>query len=433
MNFLSPFSLSIYAIVALALFGLPIGYSMIVATILYLLLMGVDLATAAEQIMNGMLNSYVLLAVPLFLFSAELMNLSRMTDHLLDFCNMLVGRLRGGLGHINVVQSIIFSGMSGSAIADLAGTGKVQIEMMTKNDRYPVSYAAAITAASAVIGPIIPPSIPMVVFALISDSSVGYLFLGGVIPGLIMAAGQMVVNTYMAHKHDFPVEKPIPVREWPAITWRAFPALMMPVVLLWGIYGGVMTPTEAAAVAAAYAYIVGILWYRNFGFRQTYGAVINSARATASIGMLIASALAFNYVVTVEQIPEVVKSLMAGYDLSANWFLFWVNIILLVLGCVLEGTTIILVILPIFIPTAKALGIDLVHFGVVTIFNIMIGLVLPPHGLLLFIAQAISGASLRHIIRDMMPFVYSMIVALFIITYFPETVLWLPRLMGYKG
>ena len=188
MNFLSPFSLSIYAIVALALFGLPIGYSMIVATILYLLLMGLDLSTAAEQIMNGMLNSYVLLAVPLFLFSAELMNLSKMTDHLLDFCNMLVGRLRGGLGHINVVQSIIFSGMSGSAIADLAGTGKVQIEMMTKNDRYPVSYAAAITAASAVIGPIIPPSIPMVIFALISDTSVGYLFLGGVIPGLIMAA-----------------------------------------------------------------------------------------------------------------------------------------------------------------------------------------------------------------------------------------------------
>jgi tripartite ATP-independent transporter DctM subunit len=433
VNFLSPFSLSIYAIVALALFGLPIGYSMIVATIFYLLLMGLDLSTAAEQIMNGMLNSYVLLAVPLFIFSAELMNLSKMTDHLLEFCDMLVGRLRGGLGHINVVQSIIFSGMSGSAIADLAGTGKVQIEMLTKNNRYPVSYAAAITAATAVIGPIIPPSIPMVVFALISDTSVGYLFLGGVIPGLLMAAGQMAVNSYMAHKHDFPVEKPIPFREWPCITWRAFPALMMPVVLLWGIYGGVMTPTEAAAVAAAYAFIVGILWYRNFGMRDTYTAVITTARSTASIGMLIASALAFNYVVTVEQIPEVVRSLMAGYDLSANLFLFWVNIILLVLGCMLEGTTIILVVLPIFIPTAKALGIDLVHFGVVTVFNIMIGLILPPHGLLLFIAQAISGASLRHIIRDMMPFVYSMVIALFIITYFPETVLWLPRLMGYKG
>src|SRR4029077_2248168 len=167
--------------------------------------------------------------------------------------------------------------------------------------------------------------------------------------------------------------------------------------------------------------------------RQTYGAVINSARATASIGMLIASALAFNYVVTVEQIPEVVKSLMAGYDLSANWFLFWVNIILLVLGCVLEGTTIILVILPIFIPTAKALGIDLVHFGVVTVFNIMIGLITPPYGLLLFIISAISGAPLRTIIRDTMPFVVAMIVALAIITFIPETVLWLPHLMGYKG
>jgi len=296
VNFLSPFSLSIYAIVALALFGLPIGYSMIVATILYLLLMGVDLATAAEQIMNGMLNSYVLLAVPLFLFSAELMNLSRMTDHLLDFCNMLVGRLRGGLGHINVVQSIIFSGMSGSAIADLAGTGKVQIEMMTKNDRYPVSYAAAITAASAVIGPIIPPSIPMVVFALISDTSVGYLFLGGVIPGLIMAAGQMVVNTYMAHKHDFPVEKPIPVREWPAITGRAFPALMMPVVLLWGIYGGVMTPTEGAAAAAFYALFASTVLYRAVTWRQLYDALLASGKATTSIGMLIAGAMVLGWI-----------------------------------------------------------------------------------------------------------------------------------------
>lgn len=433
LNFLSPFSLSIYLIVGLGLIGLPIGYSMIVATILYLLLMGLDIGTAAEQILNGLMNSYVLLAVPLFLFSAELMNLSKMTDHLLEFCDMLVGRFKGGLGHINVVQSIIFSGMSGSAIADLAGTGRISIDMMTKSNRYPVSYAAAITAASAVIGPIIPPSIPMVVYALISDTSVGYLFMGGVIPGFLMAFAQMAVNSYMAHKHGYPVEKPIPLREWPCITWRATPALMMPVVLLGGIYGGVMTPTEAAAAAAAYAFIVGILWYRNFGFQETRLAVFRSSRATASIGMLIASALVYNYVVTVEQIPELVKGLLAGYDLSANMFLFWVNIILLVLACLLEGTTIILVILPIFIPTAKALGIDLVHFGVVTVFNIMIGLILPPHGLLLFIVSQMSGASLRHVIRDSLPFAFAMIIALFIITYVPETVLWLPKMMGYKG
>jgi tripartite ATP-independent transporter DctM subunit len=248
-----------------------------------------------------------------------------------------------------------------------------------------------------------------------------------------MALAQMVINTMMAHRHDYPVERPIPLREWPCITWTAMPALLMPVILLGGIYSGIVTPTEAAAVAAAYAFLVAVLWYRNISMRDTYLAVLNSSRSTASIGMLIAGALAFNYVVTIEQIPETVRGLLAGYELSATMFLFWVNIILLVLGCLLEGSTIILVILPIFIPTAKALGIDLVHFGVVTVFNIMIGLITPPYGLLLFIISAISGAPLRTIIRDTMPFVWAMIVALAIITFIPETVLWLPRLMGYKG
>jgi C4-dicarboxylate transporter DctM subunit len=430
---ISPFGLSLVAIVSLGLLGLPIGYAMIAGSILYLLLAGLDLGTSAEQILNGLYNSYVLLAVPLFLFSAELMNVSKMTDHLLRFCDMLVGRFRGGLGHINIVQSIIFAGMSGSAIADLAGTGRISIDMMTRNNRYPLSYAAAVTAASAVIGPIIPPSIPMVLYALISDASVGYLFFAGVIPGLLMALAQMAINSYMAHRHDYPVEKPIPLREWPGITLTAMPALLMPVILLGGIYGGVMTPTEAAAVAAAYAFLVAALWYRNIGVRDTYAAVLNSSRATASIGMLIAGALIFNYVVTIEQIPQTVRGLLAGYELPPWMFLLWVNVILLVLGCLLEGSTIILVILPIFIPTAKALGVDLVHFGVVCVVNIMIGLITPPYGLLLFIISAISGAPLRAIIRDTMPFVWAMLVALAIITFVPGTVLWLPRLLGYKG
>jgi tripartite ATP-independent transporter DctM subunit len=433
MNPFSPFALTLWTILILGLFGLPIGHSMIVGSIIYLLITGLDLGTAAEQLLNGMYNSYVLLAVPLFLFAAELMNISKMTDKLLRFCDMLVGRFRGGLGHINIAQSIIFAGMSGSAIADVAGTGRISIDMMTRNQRYTVSYAAAITAASAVIGPIIPPSIPMVLYALISDASIGYLFFGGFIPGLLMALAQMVINTAMAHRRGFPVEKPIPVREWPRITFAALPALLMPVILLGGIYGGVMTPTEAAAVAAAYAFLVAVILYRNVSAADTYGAVLASARSTASIGMLIAGALVFNYVVTIENIPEVVRNILSGYNLSPFAFLLWVNVILLVLGCLLEGSTIILVILPIFIPTAKALGIDLVHFGVVTVFNIMIGLITPPYGLLLFIVSAISGAPLRHVIRDTTPFVLAMIVALAIITFIPETVLWLPRLMGYKG
>src|SRR6187402_1907998 len=277
----SPFGLAIFAIFGLGMLGLPIGYSMIAGSIVYLLLAGLDLGTSAEQILNGLYNSYVLLAVPLFLFSAELMNVSKMTDHLLRFCDMLVGRFRGGLGHINIAQSIIFAGMSGSAIADLAGTGRISIDMMTRNNRYPLSYAAAITAASAVIGPIIPPSIPMVLYARISDTSVGYLFIGGVIPGLLMALAQMGMNTYMAHKHDYPVEKPIPLREWPRITWIALPALLMPVILLGGIYGGVMTPTEAAAVAAAYALLISAGLYRSLRWRDFYRAIAVSARTTA--------------------------------------------------------------------------------------------------------------------------------------------------------
>ena len=433
MNFASPFSLSLWAITGLSILGLPIGHSMIAGSVLYMLLAGHDMATAAEQLLNGLYNSWVLLAVPLFLLSAELMNVGSMSDRLLRFCDALVGRFRGGLGHINIVQSIIFAGMSGSAIADLAGTGRVMIDMMTRDGKYTRSYAAAITAASAVIGPIIPPSIPMVLFALVSDASIGYLFMGGMIPGLLMALAQMIINAIMAKRHNFPVEKPIPLREWPRITVEAFPALMMPVILLGGIYSGITTPTEAAAVAAAYAFVISAWLYRSVTLADAYRSFLTSARSTASIGMLIAGALVFNYVITVENIPATVKTILDGFELTPTVFWILVNVILLVLGCLLEGSTILLVIVPIMIPTARALGIDMVHFGVVVVFNVMIGLVTPPYGLLLFIVSNISDTPLRPIIRDTMPFVLAMIVALIIITFIPETVLWLPRQLGYKG
>ena len=251
------------------------------------------------------------------------MNVGSMSDRLLRFCDALVGRFRGGLGHINIVQSIIFAGMSGSAIADLAGTGRVMIDMMTRDGKYTRSYAAAITAASAVIGPIIPPSIPMVLFALVSDASIGYLFMGGMIPGLLMALAQMIINAIMAKRHNFPVEKPIPLREWPRITVEAFPALMMPVILLGGIYSGITTPTEAAAVAAAYAFVISAWLYRSVTLADAYRSFLTSARSTASIGMLIAGALVFNYVITVENIPATVKTILDGFELtppcSGSW------------------------------------------------------------------------------------------------------------------
>ncbi|MGH6946507.1 MAG: TRAP transporter large permease [Kiloniellales bacterium] len=433
MSLASPFSIAIVAITVLAFLGLPIGHAMIAGSILFLLLDGQDLATAAEQLLNGLYTSYVLLAVPLFILAAELMNIGTMTERLLRFCDALVGRFHGGLAQVNIVQSIIFAGMSGSAIADAAGTGKMMQSMMTRDGKYTPSFAAALTAASAVIGPIVPPSIPMVLYALVSDASIGYLFLGGVVPGLLMGLSQMAIVAVTARRKNFPVEEPVPLRALPGITVRAFPALMMPVVLLGGIYGGVMTPTEAAAVAAAYAFAISVILYCSISARQTYESLLASARSTASIGMLIAGALVFNYVVTIENIPDSLRIVLGGWDLSPIGFLILVNVILLLLGCVLEGTAILLVIVPVFIPTAQALGIDMVHFGVVVVVNIMLGLITPPYGLLLFIMTNISGSPLRDIVRDVLPFLVAMIAALALITFVPEIVLWLPRLVGYQG
>ncbi|MDN5842566.1 MAG: TRAP transporter large permease [Alcaligenaceae bacterium] len=394
---------------------------------------GLDMGTAAEQFLNGMFSNYIILAVPLFILAAELMNIGSMTDRLLKFCNALVGRFRGGLAQVNVLQSLIFAGMSGSAIADAAGSGKVMQKLMTDGNRYPASYAAALTAVTAVIGPIIPPSIPMIIYAFVSDTSIGYLFLAGVVPGLLMTVFMMLQVDYQAKRRKFPVEPPTPLRDLPRITIEAFPALMMPVVLLGGIYSGITTPTEAAAVAAGYALLIAAGLYRSVTFSDFYQSVLASARTSASIGMLIAGALVFNYVVTIENIPDTIRVFLTGWDLSPIGFLIMVNVLLLLLGCILEGTTIILVILPVLIPTANALGIDLVYFGVVCVVNIMLGLVTPPYGLLLFIMTRIANAPLRDIVRDVLPFLFWLVVCLALLIVFPDLSLWLPRMFGYTG
>ncbi len=429
---LDPLTIALVALIGLSVLGLPIGLAMITASIVYLGASGQDMSIAAEQVLNGLNGSYILLAVPLFIFSAGLMNAGSLTDRLLRFCNLLVGRFRGGLGHVNVVQSVIFAGMSGSAVADAAGSGKVQIDMMVRGG-YPASYAAALTAATAVIGPIIPPSIPMVLYALVADASIGYLFLGGVVPGLLMGLAQMGINSWMAHRHGYPVSERVPLREFPRLTIEALPALLMPVILLGGIYGGVMTPTEAAAVAAAYAFLIAAVVYRSLTLRQTWSAIRESARATAAIGMLIAGALALNYVITSENVPNTVRGLLAGWEMSQWQFLLVVNLVLLVLGCLMEGSTILLVVVPVLVPTAQALGVDMVHFGIVVVVNTMIGLITPPYGLLLFIVAKLSDQPLAAVVRDTIPFVVAMVGALMLITFVPELVLWLPRQFGYQG
>jgi tripartite ATP-independent transporter DctM subunit len=433
MNMTSPFSLALIAIVVLSLIGMPVAYAMIGGSILWLLLSGLDMGTAAEQFLNGMMASQLLLAIPLFILAAEFMNTGSIMDRLLHFCNAIVGRFRGGLAQVNVVQSVIFASMSGSALADAAASGKIMQSMMTKDGKYPPAFAAALTCVSSVIGPIIPPSIPLVLYALVSDASVGYLFLGGVIPGLLLGAVQSGLIAAVAKRRNFPVELRVPLRELPRITWEATPALMMPVILLGCMWTGITTPTEAAAVAAAYALLISIVLYRSVGVKDVYNSLVSSARVTVSIGMLIAGAMVFNFVITSENIPRTLSAMLKAHEMSPIVFLLAVNILLLILGCFLEGTTIILVILPVLIPTAQSLGIDLVHFGVMCVINIMIGLVTPPYGLLLFMMNKIADVPLRDMVREVMPFLYVMIGALFLIAYVPGLVLWLPRLLGYTG
>jgi C4-dicarboxylate transporter, DctM subunit len=433
MNLASPFALSLVAIVGLSLVGLPVAYAMIGGSILWLFLSGLDMGTAAEQLLNGMMASQLLLAIPLFILAAEFMNAGAIMDRLLRFCNAIVGRYRGGLAQVNVVQSIVFASMSGSALADAAGSGKLMQSLMTRDGKYPPAYAAALTCASSVLGPIIPPSIPLVLYALVSDTSIGYLFLGGVVPGLLLGAVQIALIAFTARRRRFPVEEKVPLRELPGITWRAMPALLMPVILLGCLYSGITTPTEAAAVAALYALLVSAFLYRSVRPKDVYRSLATSARVTTSIGMLIAGALVFNFVITAENIPKTLSAMMKAHEMSPLAFLLFVNVLLIVLGCFLEGTTIILIILPVLLPTAVALGVDPIHFGVMAIVNIMLGLVTPPYGLLLFMMNKITDVPLRDIVREVMPFLYVMFGALALIALVPDVVLWLPRLLGYKG
>ncbi|MFY0692385.1 MAG: TRAP transporter large permease [Paracoccaceae bacterium] len=416
----------------LAAIGTPIGFSIMLASLVYLGASGKDLALTGEKILQGLYGSFILLAVPLFIVAANIMNAGTISDRLLQFCVAVVGRFRGGLGHVNVMASLIFSGMSGSAVADAAGIGKIIISMMTKGGRYSRGYAAAITAATATIGPIIPPSIPMVLYALVSNSSIGALFLAGIVPGLVMGFVLMLMNYIISTRRGFAHEEPVPLSELPRVTGRAFPALLMPVILLYGIYGGVTTPTEAAAVAALYALLLAAFFYRALSLGKLYEIFVGSARSSAAVGIVIGGALILNFIVISENIPASISAMLTGLDVHPLIFLLAVNLLVLILGCVLDATTIILVIVPLFIPTCEALGIDLVHFGVLIVVNSMIGLITPPYGILLFVINAVTGIPLKEIIAEIWGFLAVLIAALLFLILVPNAVLFLPRLFGYQ-
>ena len=422
----------ICVLVAGMLLRMPIGFSMLTSGIAYLLVKRQDLGLVAEQVSNGLYNSYVLLAVPLFVFAANIMNAGTVSERIFDFCRILVGRMRGGLAQVDILVSVVFSGMSGSAIADAAGPGLVTIRQMLKKPEYPRGFAGAVVVASATIGPIIPPSIPMIIYALVSGASVGALFLGGLIPGLLMALVMMVVVHFIAVKRNMPREAPIPLREWPTILFRGALPLSMPIVLLGGIYSGAFTPTEAAAVAALHALILAAVVYRGLTWRSFWGVVMESTRGSAVITMILAGSFVLNYAFTAEGVPQAMAVWVEGMHLSSIMFLLMVNMMFLVLGCFLDVSVLLLVFVPMLLPAARLLGIDLVHFGVVVVLNMMIGLITPPFGMLLFVTKALTGIPIGEIVREGWLFLVMLLVLLLALTLFPQIVLWLPQTMGYK-
>ncbi len=409
----------------------PIGFTMLLSGVAYLAATKQDMGLAAEQVLNGMYNSYVLLAVPLFILAANIMNAGTVSERIFDFCRLLVGRLRGGLAQVNVMVSLVFSGMSGSAIADAAGPGLVMIREMQKHKAYTPGFVGAITVSSATIGPIIPPSIPLVIYALVSGTSVGALFLGGLVPGLLMALLLMTAVHIIATRRDMPRDQPVPFKEWPAVLWRGALPLSLPVVLLGGIYSGAFTPTEAAAVAALHALVLAGLVYRALSWRSLGGVFVESTRSSALITLIIAGAFMLNYAFTAEGVPQALAQWVAEQDLSQIAFLLMVNVVFLVLGCFLDTAVMLLVFVPMLLPAVKAMGVDLVHFGVLIVVNMMVGLITPPFGMLLFVTNALTRIPIKDMLREGWLFLAMLLGLVLAMTLFPQIVLWLPQSMGY--
>jgi tripartite ATP-independent transporter DctM subunit len=420
-------------ILVCALLRFSIVLMMFSSGIVYLWLKGQDIGLIVDQTLNSMFSMYVLLAVPMFIFAGNVMNASTVSERIWSAADVVVGRLRGGMGHITVLMNVVMSSMSGSAISDAAGPGMVSIRMMEKVGQYPRGLAVAIAAAAACLGPIIPPSIPMVIYALISTASLGALFLAGVVPGLLMAASLMLWIALIARQRNLPFGQKISLSQLPLVLWRAALPLTLPVMLLGGIWSGVFSPTESAAMAGLWAIVIGAFIYRNLGLKTLVAIFAMSARQSAVVMMLIASSFIVNYAITSEQVAVQLAAYIASLNLSAIVFMLLVNVMFLILGTVLDGAVMLLVFVPVLLPSVNALGIDLVQFGVVVILNFMIAMITPPYGLILFVLGSLTGVPMKEINREIWQFCIPLSLVMFLMIFFPSITLWLPRQFGYLG
>lgn len=420
-------------LIGLFMLGVPIAMSLGMTGLLaYFIEQGsrMNVPMITQRMMYG-INNFVLLAVPLFILSARLMNTAGVTTRLFNFATTMVGFLPGGLGHANCVASLIFAGMSGAAVADAAGLGQVELKAM-KDAGYDRDFSVAITGASSTIGPIFPPSIPMVILGLVAGVSVGRLFLGGVVPGVLMTIALMVMVYVYAKKRGYP-RTPFPTfRQFVKACVDAFLPLMTPTILLGGIWTGWFTPTEAAAVAVAYALILGTMVYRELTWKDTIQVFIDSAKDTAALGFIVAAASFYGWLLMRTGAPAAMVDALLGFSRNPIVLLLIINVILLIVGCFFETIVAILILGPILMQVITQVGIDPVHFGLVMTLNLMIGLLTPPFGVILFVMVHVGGISFERVVRSTAPFLIPLLVVLMLITLCPPVVTWLPNLVMGK-
>jgi tripartite ATP-independent transporter DctM subunit len=408
--------------------NIPISFSMILTSVIYLLFKGdIPLIVAAHRVAAGT-DQYLLLCIPFFFLAGELMNAGGIMTRLVGFAKSLVGHIPGGLGHVNVVSSMLFSGISGSAVSDASGLGMLEIELMRRSG-YDDKFSGAITAASATIGPVIPPSIPFVIYGGITGVSVGRLFLGGIVPGLLMGLFLMAFVYRIAIKRGYERSKRATFIEILRELYRSILVLILPLIILGGILSGAFTPTEAAVVAAVYALIVGTLILKGIRFRQVFPLLVRVGSNSAKLLFIIASASLFGWIMAREGVPLLLAKTFLSISNNPYVILLLVNILLLALGCFMEPITIMIILVPILTPLIETLGIDLVHFGVVITLNLMIGLVTPPLGMVMFVVVNIANVTIGELTRELLPLLGALLIVLLLITYIPSLVLWIPNLI----
>ena len=423
---------------------MPIPTGMIVACAMYFLVDGLckgygfgdmvmgnagQLHLIAQKTIEAIFTNGTIVAVPLFVFAANLRNSSTVTDYIFGFCDGLVGRFRGGMAHVNVLCSLVFSGMTGSAIADATGIGTMEIEVMKKQG-YDDPFSCAITAASATIGPIFPPSIPMVVYAMLTGASVGALFMGGMVPGILLALFLCVYIVFIARKRNYPRSEPIALKAYLKFLLKAIWALLTPVILLGCIYSGITTPTEAGAIAGLYTILVSAIIYKTMGWKELKKVLFDTVKGTGGVTIMIGAASAISFIFAKEGLGVTIGNWLLTLCHSQWSFLILTNVVVLILGMFIDTSVIQLVMIPILWPVAQQLGINVVHFGLVFTFNTMLGLSTPPFGMLLFITSSTSGTPLKDVIKEIMPMIVVMLLELLLITFVPNVVLFLPKMFG---